>query len=123
VQNINPNQVTLRAGGSRNVKMVVIVSAVDAPNATCDPGEISAPTKIALKMVDYDGNELINNGKITTCKGGDAEKNIQRTVLFQSPLNCGDGVIKSTATTLTVPGLLPNGAAPYEEDTKIKCFE
>jgi hypothetical protein len=32
------------------------------------------------------------------------------------------GLVTSTGTTLTIDGL-PTGATPYEEDTKVKCFQ
>ena len=67
VTSINPNQVVLQKvgtggkGSDRIRKMIMTFHAVDAPGATCDPGEFSAPTPINLKMEDDSGNSFINN--------------------------------------------------------------
>jgi hypothetical protein len=138
VENINPNQITMNSGGTKNVKMVVLVHTVDAPGETCDPGEFSEPTKINLTMVDGDGIEIVDNGKTVVCKHTDESFNVKRTVIIKSPENCEGGVvppprpdfslgiITSTGSAFVSDGdggWVPNGAAPYEEDTEIKCFE
>jgi hypothetical protein len=115
--------------------MVVLVTAVDAPGVTCDAGEVSEPTKISLKMVDDDGDVLIDNGKTIQCKGGlDNDglpfmKNIKRNVFFQGPLNCKDSAVppdtgpsSSTTGLITATGTGSAGTTPYVEDIKIKCF-
>jgi hypothetical protein len=107
--------------------MVVIVHAVDAPGATCDAGEFSNPTKINLKMVDDTGDELVDNGKTVVCKADDAEFNIKRTVVVQSPLNCENGAVPAPKPDFSLGTITSTGSAPhttdYVEDTKIKCFE
>ena len=88
VQNINPNQIVLKNvanGGSATKKMVVIVHAVDNLPATCDFGEISKPTSINLKMVDDDGDVLIDSSTIVECEGGGKTANVKINVFFQGP--------------------------------------
>ena len=51
----------------------MIVQAVDAPGATCDPGEFSNPTSVNLKMEDDRGNILIDSAKTVVCEGGTDE--------------------------------------------------
>jgi hypothetical protein len=127
VIDINPNQITLRSGGTKNVKMAVILHAVDAPGATCDPGEFSNPTEIGLKMVDDSGNFLIGNSKTVVCKAEDAESNIKRTVVVESPANCANGAVPPpkpsfSLGTITSTGMGSPGTTPYVEDTRIKCL-
>jgi hypothetical protein len=137
VENINPNQITLHGGGTKNVKMVVLVHTVDAPGETCDDGEFSEPTKIKLTMVD-DDDIIVDNGKTVVCKGGGGTFNVKRTVVVKSPEDCEGGavpppkpdfslgIIKSTGAAFVSDGdggWVPNGTTPYTEDTRIKCFE
>jgi hypothetical protein len=132
VQNINPNQVVLQnvgTGGkasSATRKMVVTVQAVDAPGATCDPGEFSDPTSVNLKMEDDRGNILIDSAKTVVCEQG-VTKNLKRNVFFRSPLNCENGALPPpkpdfSLGTITATGSAP-GTADYVEGIKIKCFE
>jgi hypothetical protein len=132
VQNINPNQVVLQklgTGGKGSFstrKMVVTLTAVDAPHATCDPGEFSNPTPVNLRMEDDRHNILIDSAKLAVCEQG-VTTNLKRNVFFQGPLNCefgampppkpdfSLGTIKSTVST--------PGTADYVERTKIKCFQ
>jgi hypothetical protein len=116
---------------SANRKMLVIIGAVDAPGVSCDPGEVSEPTKISLTMVDDDGDILIDNGKTVVCKGGvdndglPIEFNVKRSVFFESPLNCKDSAVpagNSTTGLITSTATGSPGTAPYVTDTKIKCF-
>ena len=127
VIDINPNQITLQSGGTKNVKMAVIVHAVDAPEATCDPGEFSAPTKIGLSMVDDSGNFLIGNGKTVVCKAEDAESSTERTVVVESPAHCANGAVPPPGSnfslgTITSTGTGSLGTTDYVEDTRIKCL-
>ena len=136
VQNINPNQVVLQnvgtggKGASATRKMTMIIHAVDAPGATCDPGEFSDPTSINLKMVDDgvfpDANVLINSSKTVVCEQG-VRKSVKRNVFFQGPLNCENGAVPPpkpdfSLGTITSTGTVP-GTADYVEGIRIKCFE
>ena len=104
----------------------MIVQAVDAPGATCDPGEFSAPTLVNLKMEDDSGNILIDSAKTVVCKHGvtTAEK---RSVFFQGPMNCENGAVPSTMPGFSLGTITSTGSAPgttdYVESTGIKCFE
>jgi hypothetical protein len=132
VQNINPNQVVLQRvttggkGSSVNRTMVIILDAVDAPGASCDPGEFSAPTPINLKMEDDRGNVLIDSAKTVVCEPGETT-NFKREVFFHGPLNCENGAVPPpkpdfSLGTITATVSAP-GSADYVESSKIKCFE
>jgi cysteine-rich repeat protein len=132
VLNINPNQIVLQSvgtggkGASSTRKMVMIVHAVDAPGATCDPGEFSNPTSVNLKMVDDDGDVLVDSAKIVVCEQG-VTMNLKRSVFFQGPLNCENGAVPPpkpdfSLGTITSTGSA-RGTADYVESTRIKCFE
>ena len=133
VQNINPNQVSLKnvgsggKGSSATRNMVVIVHAVDAPGATCDLGEFSDPTPINLLMVDDNGDVLIDSSKTIVCEGGGVTTHVKRSVFFQGPKNCENGAVPPpnpdfSLGTITSTGSAP-GTADYLESTRIKCFE
>jgi cysteine-rich repeat protein len=131
VLDINPNQVVLQRvgtggkGASSTRKMVMIVHAVDAPGATCDPGEFSNPTSVNLKMEDDGGNILIDSAKIVVCKQG--VTTLIRNVLFQGPLNCESGAVPPPKPDFSLGTITSTVSAPhttdYVEDTMIKCFE
>jgi hypothetical protein len=132
VTNINPNQVVLQnvgtggKGANSTRKMVMTFHAEDAPGATCDPGEFSAPTPVNLKMEDDRGNILIDSAKTVVCEQG-VTMNLKRNVFFQGPLNCENGAVPPpkpdfSLGTITSTGSAP-GTADYVESTKIKCFE
>ena len=132
VQNINPNQVVLQKvgtggkGSDTTRKISMILNAVDAPGATCDPGEFSAPTRINLRMEDDGGNLLIDSSKIIVCEHGGATI-LKRDVFFQGPLNCENGAVPASKPgfslgTITSTGSA-SGTADYVESTGIKCFE
>jgi hypothetical protein len=132
VKSINPNQVILQnvgtggKGASATRKMVMDLNTVDAPGATCDPGEFSYPIPVNLKMEDDRGNILIDSSKIVVCGQG-VTKNLKRDVFFRGPLNCENGAVPPpkpdfSLGTITVTGSAP-GTADYVEDIKIKCFE
>jgi hypothetical protein len=132
VTSINSNQVVLQKvatggkGSDRTAKMVMTFRAVDAPGATCDPGEFSAPTPVNLKMEDDRGNILIDSAKTVVCGHG-MTTNLKRNVFFQGPLNCENGAVPSPESafslgTITSTGSVP-GTTDYVESTSIKCFE
>jgi hypothetical protein len=133
VENINPNQIVLQnvvsggRGSSATRKMVLIVHAVDAPGATCDPGEFSEPTPVNLMMVDDDGDGVFNDGKTIVCEGGGVTTNVKWDVFFQGPLNCEDGAVPPPKPDFSLGTITSTGSAPgtanYVESTRIKCFE
>jgi hypothetical protein len=133
VQNIDPNQVVLQnvgtggKGSDATRKMVVIVEAVDAPGATCDPGEFSEPTSVNLHRVDDDGDGVFNDGKIIVCEGGGGTINVKLDVFFQGPLNCENEALPPPKPGFSLGTITSTGSAPgttdYVEITRIKCFE
>jgi len=132
VQNINPNQVVLRnvgtggKGSDATRKMIMTLNAVDAPGATCDPGEFSNPTSVNLKIEDDHGNILIDSAKTIVCEQG-VTKNVKRNVFFRGPLNCENGAVPPPKPDFSLGTSTSTGSAPgtpdYVEDIKIKCFE
>jgi hypothetical protein len=132
VQNINPNQVVLQnvgtggKGADRTRKMVMIVDAVDAPGATCDPGEFSNPTSVNLKMEDDRGNILVDSAKTVVCEEG-VTTSLKRNVFFQGPLNCENGAVPPPKPDFSLGVITATGSAPgtadYVESIGIKCFE
>jgi hypothetical protein len=132
VQNINPNQVVLQnvgtggKGANSTRKMVMIVHAVDAPGATCDPGEFSAPTPVNLKMEDDSGNILIDSAKTIVCEQG-VTVNLKRIVLLQGPANCENGAVPPPKPDFSLGTITSTGSAPgttdFVEITTIKCTE
>jgi hypothetical protein len=132
VTSINPNQVVLQnvgtggKGSDGTKRMVMIVHAVDAPGATCDPGEFSNPTPVNLKMEDDRGNILIDSAKTIVCEQG-VTANLKRIVFFQSPDNCEDGVVPPPKPDFSLGRITSTGSArgtaDYVESTRIKCFE
>jgi len=99
----------------RKVKIHLV--GVDAPGATCDPGENSGPVQVNLRMVDDDGDVLVDSAKIAVCYAGEG-LNMEREVFFQSPLNCAGsavptrqteaGVITATASATGQPDYVEN---------------
>jgi hypothetical protein len=132
VQNIKPDQVSLKNvgttgnGSTLNRNMIITVHAVDAPGATCDPGEFSKRTLVNLKMVDDDGDVLVNSAEVVVCEQG-VTMNLKRNVFFRGPLNCENGAVPPpkpgfSVGTITTTGSA-SGTADYVEGIKIKCFE
>ena len=127
--NVNPNLTTLTGvangakGFSGNRRMRVILRGADAPGATCDLGEASAPTSVNLKMVDDDGDIMIDSAKTIVCKGGE-EKALKRDVFWQGPLNCKDSAVPAgrfsdgdiTATVSIA------GQPDFVDVLTLKCF-
>jgi hypothetical protein len=132
VQDIKPDQVSLKkvASGGRGStlarSMVMVVQAVDAPGATCDPGEFSEPTPVNLKMEDDSGNILIDSAKIIVCEQG-VTMNLKRDVFFQGPLNCENGAVPPPKPDFSLGTITSTGSAPgttdFVEITTIKCTE
>jgi hypothetical protein len=107
--------------------MVMTLNAVDAPGATCDPGEFSNPTSVNLKMVDDDGDVLVDSAEVVVCEGGGVTTKVKRGVFFQGPMNCENGALPPpkpdfSLGTITSTGTAP-GTADYVEGIRIKCFE
>ena len=103
------------------------LNAVDGPGETCDPGEFSDWTLVNLKMVDDDGDVLVDHYEWVICEGGSVTTKVKRDVFFQGPMNCENGVVPSpkpgfSLGTITSTGSV-FGTAVYVESTKIKCFE
>jgi hypothetical protein len=132
VTNINPNSTTLKnvaegGKGSDTVrKMTVHLTTVDAPGRTCDDGESSGPVPVNLRMVDDDGDVLIDSAKIAECNGG--SKKVTREVLIQGPLNCEGSAVPSGSPSGSSTGVIKaTGSAPgtadYVEDLTIRCRE
>jgi len=107
-------------------KMAMTVHAVDAPGATCDPGEFSNPTPVNLRMEDERGNILIDSAKTVVCGPG-VTKNVTRNVFFRGPLNCENGAVPPPKPDFSLGTIAATGsatgAADYVEGIKIKCFE
>jgi hypothetical protein len=121
------NVATGGKGADATRKMVMIVHAVDAPGATCDPGEFSNPTLVNLKMVDDDGDVLVNSSERIVCEGASVTTTVKWDVFFQGPMNCKNGAVPSpkpgfSLGTITSTGSA-SGTAAYVEDISIKCFE
>jgi len=106
--------------------MVMIIHAVDAPGATCDPGEFSDPTPVNLKMEDDSGNILIDSAKTVVCEQG-VTTALKRNVFFQGPSNCENGAVPSAKPGFSLGTIMSTGSAPgtadYVESTGIKCFD
>jgi hypothetical protein len=138
VTDVSPDSVTLNKtskGGKRSdrtVKMVINLIAVDAPGRSCDLEETSDPTLLRLRMVDGDGDVLIDSAKNgLVCKndgvdrfGNIVDRNVKRNVFFQSPENCANSEIPSGNNsfgpiTATVTGTA--GTIGYSETITLKC--
>lgn len=127
--NVNPNSTQLKnvasgGKGSDKVRKVTIhLEAVDAPGATCDPGEDSGPVAINLKMVDDDGDILVDSAKNgAVCEAGIPTK-VTRNVFFQSPLNCENSAVPAGAVSfgdLFVTATAP-GTGDYTETQTVRC--
>ena len=102
--------------------MTVSLRTVDAPGATCDAGETSGPVKINFKMVDDDGDILIDSAKTVVCDGGPSQ--VTRSVFVQGPLNCKDSAVPDGISSgfITATGSA-FGAPDYVELIQIKCTE
>ncbi len=103
------------------------LNAVDGPGETCDPGEFSNPMSVNLKMVDDDGDVLVDSSERVVCEGGGVTTTVKRNVFFQGPLNCENGAVPSPKPGFSIGRITTTGSAPgtadYVESINIKCFE
>jgi hypothetical protein len=94
------------------------------PGAKCVGNKTSALGKVNLKMVDDDGDVLIDDGKTFVCRARDHEVTLSREVFFESPENCKDSAVPTgnrpidgaVATTVSVPG-----GPDFETTVTVKC--
>jgi hypothetical protein len=128
VKNILPDAINLNKVGtggkqsSQQKRMIVQVRTVDAPGETCDRGESSGPVQINLKMVDDDGDTLIDSAKVVVCDGGGDQ--LIRNVRVEGPLNCKDSVVPdgSSSSVITATGSAL-GTADFVKVITINCLE
>jgi len=128
VTNINPDALNLNKVGtggkqsSRTRRMIMHLRTVDAPGASCDAGETSGPVAINLKMVDDDGDILIDSAKTVVCDGGPSR--MVRTVFIQGPLNCKDSAVPDGISRgfITATGSA-FGSPDYVELLEMNCTE
>ncbi len=99
----------------------MFLSAADAPGKSCDPGEDSGLQLVNFRMVDDDGDVLIDSSKPVVCTEGKQAK-ITRDVLFQSPDNCENSAVPSGRSTgvITATGSAP-GSPDYVESHSVNC--
>ena len=102
------------------------LNAVDGPGATCDPGEVSNPRSVKLKMVDDDGDVLVDSAEAVVCEQG-VTTTVKWNVFFRGPDNCENGAVPSPKPGFSLGTITSTGSAPdtanYVESTSIKCFE
>ena len=105
------------------MKMQVKTRTVDAPGARCDVGEDSGPVAINLRMVDDDGDVLIDSSKIIVCNRG--PQGITRDVVVQGPINCKDSAVPDgfSSSVITATGTGSPSTPQYVEDLTINCTE
>ena len=100
---------------------------MDAPGATCDPGEFSNPTPVNLKMEDDRDNILIDSAKIIVCEQGSDEEPEKKCPSSGVRLNCENGAVPPPKPDFSLGTITSTGSAPstadYVEGIKIKCFE
>ncbi len=106
--------------------MRLIFNTVDAPGATCDLGEKSAPTSVSLKMVDSSDQEFHTSAKNVVCEnqGPDDLPTAKRLVFWKAPENCENGEVPTgrfsngdITATVSIAGQLD-----FVEVLNIKCF-
>jgi hypothetical protein len=106
--------------------MKVILRAEDAPGKRCNGNKFSAPTQVNLRMVDDDGDVLIDSAKTAVCKARDQREptTIRRDVFYQGPLNCADSAVPPSpfsngdiTATVSIAG-----QQDYVEILRIKCL-
>ena len=131
--NVNPNQTTLHGVGdgakgfSGNRQMRIVFNTADAPGATCELGEASAPTSVHLNMVDDNGEILTDSAKTMVCrnKGPNDLPTAKRKVFWEGPKNCENSAIptggKATNGDITATVSIA-GQPDYVEVLNIKCF-
>ncbi len=133
--NVNPNQEVLRnvaAGGKGSTgvrKMTVILEGQDAPGQNCRGNAVSDPTKINLKMVDDDGDVLIDSGKTIVCTANNVGVHafsLEREVFFRGPLNCENSAVPTGGFSngdITATVSVAGQPDDFVEVFNLKCFE
>ena len=98
------------------------IRTVDAPGRTCDRGEDSGPVPINLRMVDDDGDVIVDSEKIVICNSG-ANK-VTRNVTVQGPINCAGSIVPDefSSSVIIATGSAP-GTGDYVENLTINCTE
>ena len=130
--NVNPNQTTLKSvgnggkGASETRQMRIIFNAADAPGATCDLGESSVSTSVNLRMVDDDGDVLVDSAKNFVClnEGPNDLPTAKRDVFWQGPKNCENSDVptgKFSTGDITATVSIA-GQTDFVEVLNIKCF-
>lgn len=128
MKNINPDAINLNKVGTggkqstRDVRVIMQVRTENAPGRTCDKGETSGPVPVNLKMVDDDGDVIVDSAKAVVCNGG-AQQSV-RTVTVMGPINCKDSAVPDgeSSSFITATGSAP-GSADYVENLTINCTE
>ena len=103
-------------------KMKMTLRAADAPGKSCDPGDDSGPQLVNLRMVDDDGDVLIDSAKTVLCVAGMQQK-ISRSVLFRGPLHCANSDVPSGVSStgvITATGSA-TGSPDYVESHTVRC--
>jgi hypothetical protein len=126
--NIKPNLITLTnvgtggKGSSGTKTLTVTIHAADAPGATCDTGESSDPVSANLRLVDDDGDVLLDSAKTIVC-GPPGSLSLNRIAFFQSPLNCENSAVPSGNSFGDIFATSTIDADVYEETLTLKCSE
>jgi hypothetical protein len=107
-------------------KTKIILTAEDAPGKRCNGNKTSAPTAVNLRMVDDDGDVLIDSAKIVVCKARDQRTptTVSRDVLYQGPLNCASSDVppKPHSNGDITATVSIAGQPDYVEILGIKCL-
>jgi hypothetical protein len=129
-ETVDPAAINLRnvatggKGASAVRKMKVLLQAEDAPGRKCNGNDASAPTLVNLRMVDDDGDVLVDSAKIAVCKARDRLPTTQsRDVFVQGPLNCPDSEVPAPphATGDITATVSIAGQPDYVEAIRLKC--
>jgi len=134
LDSIGTSQVVLRnvadggKGSSNTRKVSIYYHTDDAPGRRCNGNEASEPTLLNLKMVDNDGDILIDDGKTVVCRARDKQVGaltLTREVFFQGPKNCLDSAVP-TGKGFTDGPVTATASIPYQElvgEVNVKCRE
>ena len=129
-ETVDPAAINLRnvatggKGASAVRKMKVLLQAEDAPGKKCNGNDASAPTSVNLRMVDDDGDVLIDSAKIVVCKARDrVPTTVSRDVFVQGPLNCPNSEVPPSphATGDITATVSIAGQPDYVETIRLKC--
>ena len=84
----------------------------------------SALGTVNLRMVDDDGDLLIDGGKTFVCRARDQAVTFKRDVFFQSTLNCEGSALptgnRPTSGVVAITVSVPSGP-PFETTMIVKC--